>query len=150
MSDTQYAGRRVDAWPYTGGYTGELSADLHSNAVCAGILKLSQRWVICLLTELGSVRFNPTRGTSFITRLRGGELRSEEDVSAAFLMSLDEMIDQMAAEETETTPDDERYASAELLSVGLTGNGKLSLTVAVRSAAGASRTVLVPISAEAL
>lgn len=150
MATAEYAGRRVDVWGYSGGYTGELAASLFSDMVCAGILKLSQRWVIAFLTELGSVRFNPTRGSTFITRLRDGELRTEGDVSAAFLLAADEMIDQMAAEESDDTPDDETYASAELLEVGLLANGKLSLTVAITSLSGASRTVLVPVAAEAL
>lgn len=150
MATAEYTGRRVDVWGYSGGYTGELAADLFSDMVCAGILKLAQRWVIAFLTELGSVRFNPARGTTFITRLRDGELRTEGDVAAAFLLAADEMIDQMDAEEPEGTPADETYVSAELLEVGLLPNSKLSLTVAVTSLAGVSRTVLVPVSAEAL
>lgn len=149
-TSTDYTGRRVDVWGYRGGYTGELNADLFSQMVCAGILCLAQRWVIAFLTEAGSLPFNPNRGTSFIPRLRAGELRSEADVSAAFLLALAEMVDQMDAEETDDTPDDERYASAELLEVGLLPNGKLSLTVSLTSVAGTSRTVLVPVSAEAL
>lgn len=150
MATAEYSNRLVDVWGYSGGYTGELDASLFSDMVCAGILKLAQRWVIAFLTELGTVRFNLERGTTFITRLRQGELRTEGDVSAAFLLAADEMADQMANEETESTPADEVYASCELLEVGLLANGKLSLMVSVTSAAGTSRTVLVPVSAEAL
>lgn len=141
---TDYADRLVDAWGYSGGYTGELTADLFSGMVCGGILKLSQRWVIAFLTETGSMPYRPDWGTSFLTRLRAGELRTEADVASAFLLAVDELAASLAEEETDATPDDERYASSDLLSVGLEA-GRLTVSVRIYSAAGDSRSILVPV-----
>lgn len=144
-TSTDYSQRTVDAWAFSGAYTGELAPDLLGNDVCAGIVKLAQRWMVGLLTETGSVPYRTDYGTTFITRLRQGELRAESDIAAAFLVSSQELADRLADEEEDADPPDERYDRCELLGVTISEDWKIDLRVRIYSQAGDSRVVLIPV-----
>ncbi|TMJ00800.1 MAG: hypothetical protein E6G97_17865 [Alphaproteobacteria bacterium] len=101
----------------------------------AGTAKLAQRAVIELLTEPGSVRGDPTRGTVFASLTRPGRVATEADIFAAFSLSLPGLARALARGETTATPLEERYKSARLDKVVLTP-GQLVLTVSVVSQAG--------------
>ncbi len=142
---TDYTGRTVDAWAFSGNYVGELSAGLFSGDVCAGIVKLSQRWLVAFLTEIGSVLFRPDWGTSFMSRLRGSGFSTEFDVASAFSLASDEVNDTLSVDELSSDPDDERYDRCELLGVSILSIGRVDLSVRLYSLSGDSRSVLVPI-----
>jgi hypothetical protein len=116
-----------------------------SGEICTGMQKLSQRWALEFLTERGSMQFLPLRGCQFMTSLRQGRLRSEADVQTAFDFSLLDIRRNLVNEESDDMADDERYASAELLSISILA-GFLHLSVGIYSLAGNSRKVILPIS----
>lgn len=151
-SVTDYVGRQVDVAAFKGWEPGEskqVTQELvlpgkHGEAI-AGIEKLLQRLTIELFTETGSLTYLPTRGSTFMTEARMGYWRTGGDVQSSFSSAMSDVSKNLAAEETETDPDDERFVSAELLSVSLLGD-EVTLTVKVTSRAGTSFEALLPLT----
>lgn len=152
---TDYTDRKVDILAFDGAFndgTFELAQNLYgaeqaSGKVCAGIQKLAQRWAIEFMTPLGSVPYLPSRGCNFINQSRSGRLRTEADALTAFNFARDKVAFNLRLEDsTGTYPDDEKYASAELISLKLDTGSKLSLSVRINSLAGVSRVFVVPLT----
>jgi hypothetical protein len=127
-----------------------------SGQITTGIQKLAQRWLLEFLTERGTMIGRPDRGCEFMRLARQGRFRLPIDVRAAFSAADAVIRVNLALEETDATPNDERFASAELLNVGLlpssavtqqSGTSAVFLTLGVRivSLAGDTRNVVVPI-----
>lgn len=154
MSDSRlYINRTVDLLAYQAeNVAGEqltvqsLHGDgVHSGRITTGIQKLAQRFTLELLTEAGSIKYNPTRGCDFITTLRAGGIQSQIDLFVAFSSALVDIKRNLQAEELETDPDDEKYDSAEILNVTFSP-GQAAVYVKINSVAGDSRTVIAPIN----
>jgi hypothetical protein len=122
-----------------------LFSEAAAGMLCTGIQKLAQRFVLEVLTEKGSMLYLPDRGTTFMTRFRQGYLRVEADVFIAFNLALNDAELNLTAEEADTDPDDERYASASLDLVIITVDAVV-LHVTVQSRAGNTRAVILPIA----
>jgi hypothetical protein len=112
----------------------------------AGPAKLGQRFLLELLTEKGSMRFRPGRGSSLPAALRSGRLDTEADVFVAFGAALQDVEANLLADEADDDPDDERYAGAELTRVVL-GPTSVTLTARVTSRAGATLLVAAAVAA---
>ena len=151
-SVTDYVGRQVDVAAFKGWSPGahkQVTQELvlpgkHGEAI-AGIEKLLQRFTIELFTELGSLKYLPDRGSSFIIDARNGFWRTGGDVRSSFSTAMLDVAENLKAEEAETDPNDERFVSADLLSVSLFGD-KVTLTVKVTSRAGTSFEALLPLT----
>lgn len=113
--------------------------------ISTGIQKLSQRWILEFLTELGSMPGLPTRGTTFMTLVRQGRIRTYNDVSSNFIFSALSARLNLQQEETDDWPDDERIGTAELVSVEF-APGYANLKVELISLAGTARQVILPIA----
>lgn len=150
MSDVrQYQGRQVDLLVMHGASLDrevELTQTLSPSqgaAVTAGIQKFAQRWLLEFLTERGSLRYDPVRGSRFLRQLRRGP-RTTLLVEQAFLSAAAEVRRNLLREEDDTMPNDERFGRATLL--GLTvGADHLSIRVQLVSRAGDAREVLLPL-----
>jgi len=110
-----------------------------SGKIVTGILKLSQRFLITLLNEENSIKYdyhldNITHGTPFMTRLREGSVQTETDLRALFALSEIQAKAQLTAEETEDDPDDERYKTSRIIAVEIR-QGTISLTITLESIA---------------
>lgn len=123
----------------------ELFNTATGGSVCTGAQKLAQRWALEFLTEVGSMPGLPRRGTTFMTAVRLGRLSTYTDVNTNFVFSSYTARLNLQQEEDDTWPDDERLASAELLSVEF-APGYASLSVAIISRAGNTRKVILPIN----
>jgi hypothetical protein len=151
VSVADYAGRTYDVLAFRGAAArGEVRLDqslfgTDAGTICTGIQKLAQRFVLELLTERGSLPYSPTRGTTFMTRLQQGWLRTEADVFVAFSFALNDLELNLMAEEAVTDPDDERFASASLDRVFIEP-GVVVLHVTVWSRAGLARKVILPVA----
>lgn len=147
-----YLGRRIDVLAFPGAKPAgmvPLGQDLllEGGRVCAGVQKLAQRWMLEFLTIRGTMRYLPDRGTTFLTELRAGGLRTEADVQTAFLTARLQAAKNLRTEDAGAAdPDDEKYADAALLSTAIRPNGTLVLTVAITSLAGTSRKVILPLT----
>tara|TARA_A100001015_G_scaffold298353_1_gene380972 strand:- start:316 stop:786 length:471 start_codon:yes stop_codon:yes gene_type:complete len=135
MIVSDYIGRTIDVLAFRGGNaSGQvlLNATLadaeSSGEITTGIQKLAQRWIITMLTELGSVTYKPEMGTTFMTQLRAGEVHSDADMRALFTLTELSAREQLQNEITTTTPLDEQYLSASLEAVTVS-NGNISITV---------------------
>lgn len=148
----QYTGRTVDLLLFDGA-TATREAELtpalvqpgQSGALIAGVEKLVQRFLLELLTEIGSLHYDPTRGTTFISQIRAGTVQTSQDLFMAFSSSELILRNSLRLEEdSETDPADERYQSSELLSATLSGD-RAQLSFRLISLAGTARTVLYPL-----
>lgn len=149
-----YLNRKVDylafdgAKPDNGGeakLTSSLIVDGGSGALTTGIQKLVQRFLLELLTEKGSLQYQPDRGTLFITYARTGYIRTTAQLISAFNSAELDVANNLRLEENfNTDPLDERYESANLLSATLNGDTAF-LSIRVNSKAGESRSVIYPL-----
>ena len=135
MVVSDYIGRTIDILAFRGGNASEqvllnpTLADANSSGeVTTGIQKLAQRWLITMLTELGSVTYKPEMGTTFMTQLLAGEVHNDADMRALFTLTELNAREQLQNEITDTTPLDEQYLSASLEAVTVS-NGNISITV---------------------
>jgi hypothetical protein len=116
-----------------------------SGQIATGIQKLAQRWALEFLTEKGSMPGNPERGADFMTLVRQGRLRTQVDVISAFNTANLFITRNLRNEEYADMPDDERFTTAEILSVAILP-GYVNLRVMIASRAGDERAVILPIS----
>lgn len=124
-----------------------LSLGAVGGAVCAGIQKLAQKWMVLFLTSRGSVRYFPDKGSSFPDSIANGRVRTDPELAALFAVAADEVAEQIAATETDEDPADERLASVDLLGATVNrSNLEVKLSVQINSQAGTSRQVLFPIT----
>mgnify|MGYP000877176217 CR=1 FL=1 len=115
-----YVGRKVDLLAFHGYDSGDPSAPLEQSlapdgtggAVVAGVEKLAQRFLVELLTERGSLPYAAARGCSILSEARQGGWRSAGDVTRSFYSSLVDVRRTLLGLESDSDPDDERYASA--------------------------------------
>lgn len=146
MSYVDYIGRTVDIALLSG----ELSRykpqtlSIAEGLAVTGIRKLAQRFIMRLLTSKGSVRFDPTFGSDFMTSLRSGQLRTDYDVRSIFSAAAADIETQLRAEELSSTPGDEQYKSAELAGVTI-GSASVSILVELISQADNAYKIIVPI-----
>jgi len=149
---SDYKNRTVDVAAFKGWEVGksvkveqQLVLPGKSGEVIAGIEKLVQRFTIEFLTELASIPYLPARGSTFMLDARSGIWQTTGDVTVSFSQAVLTVADNLGAEETASDPADERFSSAELLSVSLLGDS-VTLNVKVTSNAGTSFTALLPIT----
>lgn len=153
MTDlSAYAGRTIDVLAFRGAtpngevLLAESLADASSSGeICTGIQKLAQRFLLEMLTEVGTIAYAPLRGTELLTSLLSGKARSTLDVQAIFALAELQARVNLAGEESEDDPADERYSQTTLLSVTLSP-GKVVLRTQLESQAGESVEVILPIS----
>ena len=153
MAIQEYVGRKIDILAYYTDETGvgevqleqKLAPQGTGGLITTGIQKLAQRFLLELLTEKGSMIYNPTRGCDFMKEARLGYLRTPLDVMASFSAALSDVKRNLQLEEKATDSADEKLASAEVLSVNLVGD-KASVSVQILSQAGTTRTVVAPLA----
>lgn len=119
--------------------------DNDNGQICVGAQKLAQRWALEFLTEEGSMPGLPERGCGFMQRVRQGRLRTQADVIAAFNTSGIAVTRNLRNEEYDGMPADERFLSADLLSVAFLP-GYAELHVMITSRAENTRSLILPIS----
>jgi hypothetical protein len=113
--------------------------------VLTGILKLAQRFLLLLLTRLGSSQYFPNAGSTFMLDAARGGWRTVADIGQSFQMSLPGIVQQLDAIATAQDPSDELYANAQLTDVVLDQN-VATVTVLLTSQAGESYALIAPIS----
>lgn len=134
----------------------ELFNKTTSGALTTGVQKLAQRWLLEFMTEQGSMPGLPNRGTNFMRAARTGQFRVPINVRGQFAAANMIIARNLRAEETDSMPDDEKFADAELLNVAIlpgfdvsqasgTTAAFLSLGVKIISQAGDTRDIILPI-----
>lgn len=151
MGLQDYAGRKYDYLAFrnvapTGNRRLEmlLYDDNSSGQVAVGVQKLAQRWALEFFTEEGSMPGLPNRGSTFMTKVRQGRLRTQADAVTAFNTAGLYITRNLVNEEYEGMPDDERFLSADLLSISFLP-GFMQLHVMITSRAEDSRSIILPI-----
>lgn len=121
-----YIGRVVDVAAFQGTSARgdallrqKIADDGQSGLVVTGIVKLGQRFLLELFTERGTMPFQPTRGSTFMTELRSGGIRVTSDLLAAFSRALISIGSNLVSDELDSDPDDERFSDAQITQVEL-------------------------------
>lgn len=134
----------------------ELFAPDNNGFILTGVRKLAQRWLLEFLTADGSATKMPTRGSTFIRSAFAGKFRSGLNVRHEFARAAAQITQNLQNEENETMPQDERFASAELVDFVIIPSTTVSdtsgttiiylnLRVKVNSLAGTSYETILPI-----
>jgi hypothetical protein len=147
-----YTGRTVDQLIFQGvEATGDQLVDLgwgDAGEMCTGVQKVAQTWTTLFMTDLGSIPLDTERGSSFMPAIRLGRIQVDEDVIAEFNLAADRVrrtMDQDAAD-VGNLPDDERLDEAILDSFEIfQAASLLQLKVVIRTIAGDSRTIFLPV-----
>lgn len=113
-------------------------------ASATGVVKLVQRALLEFLTRKGSMPFLPDRGSSFMTVVAQGLLRTDTDVYQQFAFAAADVKRNLVADQTDGDPADERLAVFELTGVAISA-GQLVLRINIESAAGTGIVVPLPI-----
>jgi len=149
---SDYIGRKVDlVFLHGDSPTGDVlltqgfvTPDIPSGAVVTGIKKLVQRFLLEFMTERGSMRFLPNRGTEFMTLVREGYLRTQLDVFQAFSQAEVLVRRNLRLEESDDDPDDERYGTSDLDNVAF-GDRLIALDISITSLGGSGVGFIFPL-----
>ena len=147
-----YAGRTVDIMALQGVSAAvevlleQSLADSDGGTLCTGVQKLAQRWLLEFFTETGSMQYLPLRGCDFMVLLKQGVLRTTLDAQQAFFAAAQQVQLNLQMEETAAMPDDERFASVDLLGITRTGD-TLKVSIRLTSIAGTTAKLIMPIAA---
>lgn len=147
----QYAGRTYDVMALQGvSAVGSRKLDQAFvndegfGTIATGVQKLAQKFVIEFLTDLGSMTYAPTRGSTFMPMFKQRRFRTELDVRAGFAIAASEVVQKLANDENSSDPPDERIAAAELLAVSFLEN-KLGITVQLKTR-DPNREIILPLA----
>jgi hypothetical protein len=108
-----------------------------------GIAKLAQLVLIELQTELGSCADDPTRGSTFFTKLRQGYIYTETSLKQEFAFAAGYVVDRLKLSQTADTPLEEQLTSLELTGVTLI-QGQVIFSMTMTSAAGTAHAIILP------
>lgn len=89
-----------------------LSKPFRSGAYVTGGQKLMQNFAAELLTQRGSVRFDPTFGSRFPNELRGTNLISLDDLHGVLARGINDVVSNLRSRERLTDNPDEMLADA--------------------------------------
>lgn len=121
------------------------TSDLPSRAV-TGVLKLMQKVLVLFLTDLGSVRYKPTEGTTFIRTLFGNSLSwsGTGDIISLASSAVVDVRRQIVDEEDLYGPDDERLASITVDDATIVDT-TVFLQITIETLSGLSRQITLPV-----
>ena len=152
---TDYRNRKADLLAFRGIFphvtnkgqilAQELVRPGDGGALIAGIQKLSQKVLLILLTKIGSRKYAPSEGTTFMLEAERGIWRTPADVTQSFYAARLDVSRQCRDSEAATDPLDERWGSLDLEGVTLITD-KVTLRLLLVSAAGATYTFMTPIT----
>lgn len=148
-----YLGRTVDILIYDGQQpSGDtlvepvLAQPGQGGKIVTGIMKLAQRFLMELLTERGSLKYQPLRGTTFMIQANTGGLRTTFDAEQAFQSELIDIKRNLRAEDSPKDPPDERLQDAQIQAVTIL-QGLVIYHILLTSQAGTTRKVIFPLTA---
>jgi hypothetical protein len=110
-----------------------LNVIFRNREVLTGIQRLAQSVVIELMTELGSIKYQPERGTMFVPRCRAA--KTEFDVNVAFSAAAARLKRTFNSRETIGTPAAERLLNLKLDNLIISDEPSLTCVVTIISKA---------------
>jgi len=152
LGETDYTGRTVDLLIFQGvKASGDQRITLGwdgGGQVCTGVQKVAQQWTQLFLTDRGTVFGKPNRGTDFLRAVRTGRIQVDEDIPAQFSAAAERVRITMELDaDGEDLEDDEILDEAELLEYSIDRiAASLYLKVRIKTLAGESRAIIVPVS----
>jgi hypothetical protein len=130
-----------------GGTEFSLSHSYRSGAYASGAWKLAQNFAAELLTQRGSVRFDPAYGSRFPNELRGYNVLSIDELRGSLARGINDVVTNMQGRERMSDRADEMLASADIVQL----QQQLDrVIVSIRLTTEAGRTVVIPLPIELL
>jgi hypothetical protein len=99
------------------GFTVRLSRPYCSGSYAVGSQKLVQNFIAELMTLVGSVRFNPSYGCTFIREIRSRNVNTINDIRSTIHSNISQVVSNMQRRETGELPADELIARVELVNL---------------------------------
>lgn len=112
--------------------------------VVTGMRKLAQNWILLFLHGAEETPFNEERGTYFVSEVRGGNVRTDDDLVGAFYRAELRVRRQLASTADAADHSDELLDRAELEEASV-DVAVISLRVNLVSLAGETREIIVPV-----
>ncbi len=148
---TDYSGRKVDLHIMQGVKAPNATAiNLGFGKIsnyCSGVQKLIQRYMIMLLTEIGSQEEYPTFGSNFITRLTSTSNNyNRTDLQHIFAFANNKVSTEIIAYQVANTlPLDEQLNVARLINIETTPTGGVALKIQIETATNGAVQFIVPL-----
>jgi hypothetical protein len=115
-----------------------------SSVGVSGIIKMANRWTMCLLTRKGSDPFSKSTGTNFMNMM-GSNISETQDVLDMATMSIEDCNTQVRAfDQRSNLSPDERFASAQIERIEQVDPSRYDLWVTLKNSAGQTTTVSLP------
>lgn len=113
--------------------------------ICTGIAKLCQKVLLLLFTQ--SMHYDAYWGTNLPLALNSGSIQQAmTNIQNVFGLVISDVVDQLNAQRTPDTPDDERLDSIALNGLFMyTDLGIIQMRITIYSLAGAGVSVVLPI-----
>lgn len=111
----------------------------------SGIYKLVQRFLLALLTRVGSLRYAPTTGSTFLEDFDWDGWRTAADIQQSFYSALPDVRQQLVALEQNGDSLDERFDSAVLVGVNIQ-KGRVALNIKLKTRAGSTYAFAAPVA----
>jgi hypothetical protein len=121
----------------------EAKAVQQGSQLVTGIAKVGQRFLLILLTQPGSLVYEPLSGCAFTVDMEKGRWRTAADVLQSFASALLDVQRQMRSLETTTDPPNELFANAVLAQINLPLDGPPTLTFLLSVQDGAQQALMV-------
>jgi len=121
-----------------------LSKPYRSGAFVTGSQKLVQNFAVELLTQRGSVRFDPTYGSRFPGELRGYNLISLDDLHGVLARGIHDVITNIRGRERMTDVPDEMLADVTVIDLRQQLDHVIA-SIRIVTEGGCSRVVRLPI-----
>ena len=130
------------ASPY---YVAALATSTVTGRLLTAHEKLAQRFLLELMTEKGSMTFDPLRGCDFITRLRSGVVLNEQDVINIFYTALIDITGNLTNEETSNDETNQRFGGANINSIAIS-SGVVTMNISVINVIEEAINLSIPVS----
>ena len=127
-----------------GGFEFLLSKPHRSGAFVSGVQKLAQNFAAELLTQRGSVRFDPSYGSRFPGELRGYNMISLDDIHGVLARGIHDVVTNIRSRERMTDTADEMLADAAILDLRQQLD-RVVVSIRIVTEAGSSLVVRLPI-----
>jgi len=114
-------------------------------AAVTGTLKLVQRVLLELLTDIGSMLYQPARGCGFMPAVKQGLIQSDIALFQQFAFAANQIARTLSNDALPADPPDELLATLELANA-IFSPGQIAMSVQITSQAGTSASLLLPIS----
>lgn len=121
-----------------------LANEVTSGETTESTEKLTQKFWILLMEQLGSVPYLPSQGSVFMNQFLTGQFSNDSDVFVNFTASLINIRPQLVNTETINDPPDEQYVGAAIQQIYILPD-EINILAQINTQVGVGTTVMIPL-----